>query len=133
MQTARVGVVVAAAIVRDGRVLAARRSAPPQLAGGWEFPGGKVEPGESDADALRRECAEELGVEVAVGRLLAEAAIRHGLTLRVYRATLESGEPVAMQDHDDLRWLGAADVDDVAWLRPDRPAVAAIGHELRRP
>ena len=55
--------VVAAALIRDRTVLAARRRRPD----GWEFPGGKVEPGEADGQALRRECSEELGVEVAVG------------------------------------------------------------------
>ena len=59
--------IVAAAIVHDGRVLACERAAPPEVAGRWEFPGGKVEPGETDAQALARECAEELGVRVAVG------------------------------------------------------------------
>ena len=56
-----------ASIVEDGRVLAARRTGPPELAGQWELPGGKVDPGETEADALARELAEELGIEVAVG------------------------------------------------------------------
>ena len=118
--------VVGAAIERDGRVLAARRSAPAALSGGWEFPGGKLEPGETPAAALARECAEELGVRVAVGALLAETPIRDGLTLAVYRARLVAGEPRALQDHDELRWLGRAELDDVDWLAPDRPAVALL-------
>ena len=60
-------VIVAAVIITDGRVLACERSAPPEVAGRWEFPGGKVEPGETDPQALARECAEELGVRVEVG------------------------------------------------------------------
>src|SRR5690606_41236999 len=59
--------VVGGALVRDGRLLAAQRAHPAEIAGKWELPGGRVEPGESDADALRREFAEELDVEVTVG------------------------------------------------------------------
>jgi 8-oxo-dGTP diphosphatase len=124
-------VVVGAAIVRDGRVLAARRSAPSELAGGWEFPGGKVEDGESDAGALGRECREELGVDVAVGELVAETPIRPGLVLRVYLAALVDGTPTALQDHDELRWLGPAELDAVAWLPADVPALAALRARLR--
>jgi len=120
-------VVVGAAIVRAGSVLAARRSAPPALAGRWEFPGGKVEDGESDADALTRECREELGVDVEVGTQLARATVRDALELRVYRCTLRAGEPVALQDHDELRWVGASELGGLDWLPADRPAVAAVG------
>ena len=75
-------IVVGAAIVHDGRLLAARRSAPADLAGGWELPGGKVEPGESEADALVRECREELGVAVVVGeRVPGEWPLRDDLVL----------------------------------------------------
>lgn len=116
-----VRVVVGAAIVRDGRVLAARRSAPRELAGQWEFPGGKVEAGESERAALMRECREELGVDIVPGERLAEAPIRPGLVLRLYRATLLTGEPAALQDHDELRWLALDELESVAWLPADRP------------
>jgi 8-oxo-dGTP diphosphatase len=119
-------IVVGAAIVRDGRVLAARRSAPPELAGRWEFAGGKREDGESDASALARECHEELGVAIEVCELLGAAAIRPGVELRIYRAALQAGEPSALQDHDDLRWLAADELDDVNWLPADRPVLAAV-------
>ena len=71
-------VIVAAVIITDGRVLACERSAPPEVAGRWEFPGGKVEPGESDQQALARECAEELGVRVEEPRLLRTQRILEG-------------------------------------------------------
>jgi 8-oxo-dGTP diphosphatase len=124
--------VVGAAIVRGARVLAARRSAPPELAGGWEFPGGKVEAGEDDHSALVRECREELGVGITVGGLLAETRIRDGLVLRVYLAELRTGVPEALADHDGLRWLTVAELHDVPWLAPDRPAVEALRRVLNR-
>ncbi len=119
-------VVVGAAVVRAGRVLAARRCRPAWLAGGWEFPGGKVEEGETPRAALARECREELGVEVAVGAWLARADVRPGLVLEVYLAELRSGEPRPLVDHDALRWLAPAELDEVGWLGPDRPAVEAV-------
>jgi 8-oxo-dGTP diphosphatase len=120
-------IVVGAAIVRDGRLLAARRNAPSALAGGWELPGGKVEAGETESEALVRECREELGVAVLPGdRVPGEWRLRDDLVLRVYLATILRGDPQPLEDHDQLRWLGAAEVDDVAWLPADLPAVAAV-------
>ena len=116
-------VVVGAAILRDGRVLAARRNAPPETAGGWEFPGGKVEPGETDAQALIRECLEELGVRIVPGTELGDQVLSTGALLRVYLAELADGEPRVLQDHDELRWLAAAELNDVRWLPADRAFV----------
>jgi 8-oxo-dGTP diphosphatase len=124
--------VVGAAIVRDARVLAARRRAPARFAGGWEFPGGKVEPGESDVEALVRECEEEMAVAIAVGELLGESA-EGAIRLTLYAAALLRGEPAALQDHDELRWLAADELDDVGWLPIDQsllPAVAALLQRL---
>ena len=112
--------VVGAAIIRDGRVLAARRTFPAEAAGRWEFPGGKVEPGETPDAALVREIAEELGCAIAVdGWLAGEAAIGSTHVLTVARGTLLSGEPHP-HEHDAVRWLAADEFDDV-WLEPDRP------------
>ncbi|MFE0106402.1 (deoxy)nucleoside triphosphate pyrophosphohydrolase [Streptomyces sp. NPDC059009] len=120
-------IVVGAALYDDGRLLAARRSAPPELAGGWELPGGKVEPGESCEDALVRELREELGVEAELtGRVPGEWALPRGHVLRVWRARLVSGEPKPLEDHDELRWLGAGEIWSVGWLEADVPAVAAV-------
>jgi 8-oxo-dGTP diphosphatase len=124
-----VQIVVGAAIVRRGRVLAARRAVPADLAGQWEFPGGKVEPGESDVDGLTRECREELGVQIGVGELLG-CIESPGFALRVYLAELIAGEPQPLADHDELRWLGAAELEDVAWLPADRPLIAALRSRL---
>jgi 8-oxo-dGTP diphosphatase len=124
-------VVVGAAIVRDGRVLAARRSAPPELAGRWEFPGGKVEDGESDLAALVRECREELGVSAEIGDLLAETPISDGLVLRVHVVELIAGVPKPLEDHDKLRWLAATDLDSVDWLPADLPVLVRVRPYLR--
>ncbi|RAY14521.1 DNA mismatch repair protein MutT [Actinomadura craniellae] len=119
-----------AAIVRDGRVLAAQRSEPPELAGGWEFPGGKVDPGESDGAALVRECHEELGVKIRVGaRLGGDFPLESGQTLRVWWAELVDGEPRPLE-HLALRWLGSAELYDVAWLAGDLPVVDLVRAHL---
>lgn len=132
-------VVVGAALVDDldrpTRVLAARRIAPPELAGGWEFPGGKVEPGESLDAALRREIGEELGVDVELGDEVSGPVdlgsasgwpLKPGWAMQVRFAQITRGElqPV---DHDELRWLARDQLFDVPWLTPDLPIVEVIG------
>jgi len=114
-------VVVGAAILDGDRVLAARRTAPVAAAGRWEFPGGKVEPGETPEQALVREIAEELGCAIGVtGWLAGEAPIGETHLLTVAVAHLVSGDPVP-REHDLVRWLAADDLDSVDWLEPDRP------------
>ncbi|WP_327285225.1 (deoxy)nucleoside triphosphate pyrophosphohydrolase [Streptomyces sp. NBC_01205] len=127
-----VRVVVGGALCHEGRLLAARRSAPPEVAGRWELPGGKTEPGESVPEALVRELREELGVEAEpLERIPGEWPVRPGLVLQVWTARLLSGEPVPLEDHDELRWLGPEELDSVDWLDQDRPAVVEAGHRLR--
>ena len=120
-------VVVATAIVRDGRVLVAQRTRPPELAGQWELPGGRVEAGEPEDAAVIRECREELGTAVRVtGRLGTDLPIRAGV-LRVHRAELVPGapEPRALE-HAQLRWVAAAELRDVNWVEADRAVVADL-------
>ena len=120
-------VVVAAAIARDGRYLVARRTRPADVAGRWEFPGGKVEPGETEAQALAREIREELGVEIAVGdRIPGEWPLRDELVLQLYLATLVTGEPMPLEQHDEIRWVALADFDSVDWLPSDVDAVRSL-------
>ncbi|MFI7541013.1 (deoxy)nucleoside triphosphate pyrophosphohydrolase [Actinoplanes sp. NPDC049599] len=121
-------VIVAAVIVTAGRVLACERAAPPEVAGRWEFPGGKVEPGETDAQALARECAEELGVRVAVGdRVGPDVPLAHGrAVLRVFTVTLLNGDEPRALEHTAMRWLSADELDSVPWLPADRPIVAEL-------
>ncbi|WP_274561757.1 (deoxy)nucleoside triphosphate pyrophosphohydrolase [Streptomyces spiramyceticus] len=124
-------VVVGAAVYDRGRLLAARRSAPPELAGGWELPGGKVEPGESPEQALVRELREELGVETeTLERIPGEWPLKPGHVLQVWTVRLVSGTPRPLQDHDALRWLQPHEADSVEWLEADRPAVAEAVRRL---
>jgi 8-oxo-dGTP diphosphatase len=114
-------VAAVALIDADGRVLIAQRPEGKQLAGRWEFPGGKVEPDESPEAALVREIAEELGVEIELTQWLDGAApigSTHMLTVALARIVAGDPEPT---EHDRIRWLTAAELDDVDWLEPDRP------------
>jgi 8-oxo-dGTP diphosphatase len=130
--------VVGAAIVAEGRVLVAQRSGGP-YDGLWEFPGGKVERGESDLSALVRECAEELGVTIVpqafVGEVLLDGVVGGGApgasTLRVWWARLAGGEPVA-QEHAQLRWVRAGDLEALDWIAADRPLLPAVRALLTR-
>jgi 8-oxo-dGTP diphosphatase len=127
--------VVGAAVVDDldapTTLLAARRTLPASLAGGWELPGGKVEPGEAPEDALHRELAEELGVRVQVG---AEVTPPDGdgwplspvHRMRVWLVRIVDGEPLPLEDHDAVRVLGPGEWFDVAWLPADVPVVRAL-------
>ena len=124
--------VVGAAIVRGGRLLAARRTRPAAAAGRWELPGGKVEPGESPDDALAREVAEELGCRVVVTRWLDRSVpVSAGLTLRVAVARAVDREPEPVE-HDRVRWLAADELDEVDWLDADRPFLPELRAELAR-
>lgn len=126
---------MAAAVVDDldhpTRLLAARRTEPPALAGGWEFPGGKVEPGETPEAALHREIHEELGVTVRTGRRLAAPTedgswpLGERYRMTVWLAVVVEGDPQPI-DHDALQWLAADDLYAVAWLPADRPIVQAL-------
>ncbi|HEY5854847.1 MAG TPA: (deoxy)nucleoside triphosphate pyrophosphohydrolase [Aldersonia sp.] len=123
---------VAAAIVADGRLLLAQRTRPAEYAGLWELPGGKVEAGETPADALRRELAEELGVDVAASsRIGIDVPLAGDLVLRAYRARIVAGTPVAL-DHAALCWVDADELADVDLVPNDRVWLADLVAELRR-
>jgi 8-oxo-dGTP diphosphatase len=126
-------IVVAGAIITGSTVLVAQRVRPPELAGRWELPGGKVAPGETEPEALARELAEELGLEtgdVVVGeRLGADIALNDTTTLRAYRVRLIRGEPHP-RDHRALRWVTAAGLHDVDWVPADRGWLADLEQAL---
>ncbi|MGW4895016.1 NUDIX domain-containing protein [Kitasatospora sp. NPDC004240] len=120
-------IVVGGALIHRGRVLAARRSAPPEVAGRWEFPGGKTEPGETEEQALERELLEELGVRAkALERLPGAWDVRPGLELRFWAAELLSGEPRPLEDHSELRWLAPEELAGLDWLDHDREVLPHV-------
>lgn len=123
-------VVVGAALVDGGRVLAAQRAEPAELAGRWELPGGKVDPGESDEDALVRECREELGVTIRLrARVGGDWPLGVGVVMRVWLAELAEGS-VRPLEHLALRWLSGEELFDVDWLPADMPIIEAIRTHL---
>lgn len=130
--------VVAAAIVDDldapTALLAARRRAPVSLAGRWEFPGGKVEPGEDPVAAVHRELREELGVGVTLGAELVGPddgcwRLTERYTMRLWTAEVRDGTPEPLVEHDELRWLPRGRWLTVPWLDADVRIVEALAAE----
>lgn len=127
-------IVVAAVIARastgaESEVLACRRAAGKDDAGRWEFPGGKVEPGESPEDALTREIREELDVVIRpTAHLTTDDTAVNGRVIRLVclRAELVGAAPSSSTDHDELRWIPVAALRDLDWAAPDLPAVALL-------
>ncbi|MEP2774775.1 MAG: (deoxy)nucleoside triphosphate pyrophosphohydrolase [Luteolibacter sp.] len=115
----------------DGRVLACKRSDERHLGGLWEFPGGKVDAGESHETALERELREELGISVVVGDRLdavvewtdGEVAIR----LTGYRCEISEGEPVALE-HEEMRWCEVSELEGLDWAEADVPLVGEVSN-----
>ncbi|WNV82383.1 NUDIX domain-containing protein [Umezawaea sp. Da 62-37] len=128
LQMAEAAVVVGAAITRDGLLLVQQRAFPVEAEGKWELPGGRVDPGETEAVALARECVEELGVEVGVGEQIGpDVPLRASLLLRVFSAELApgSGEPEA-REHRAVRWIPVSELDGLDWLPADRVLVPGL-------
>lgn len=127
-----VGALIVDSLSAPTRVLAARRSKPADLRGAWEFPGGKVEPGEEPTQALVREVIEELGVELRLGDELSTPdggwPISDRWSLRLFLAEVVDGVPTPDDSHDAVRWLDADALGSVAWLPADEAALA----DLRR-
>ena len=134
--------IVAVAIVDDleapGKLLAARRNRPESLAGLWEFPGGKVEPGESEIDAVHRELREELGVAIQLGAPIPGPhpqgwPLNEKAAMRMWFAQITAGVPDTLDGHDQLAWL-ALDGSlhkAVEWIPADAPIVAACLEQAR--
>ena len=120
--------VTAALIVTDGKILAARRASNRHLAGFWEFPGGKIETGESPEQCLARELSEEFEVESSIGEFFMESVYHYeekSIKLLVYRATLHSAINT-MNDHDKICWLAPHCLRELKWAPADEPIVEAL-------
>lgn len=118
MKTVRV---VAAVICDGGRVFATQRGYGEQK-DGWEFPGGKTEPGETPQQALKREIREELDTEIEVGELLTTVEYDYPafhLSMQCFLCRIVEGTPV-LKEHEAARWLAREELESVDWLPPDR-------------
>jgi 8-oxo-dGTP diphosphatase len=120
--------VTAAIIEEGGRVLIARRKKGDRCEGRWEFPGGKVEPGETPEESLKRELREEMGIDVTVGEQLCVCPFRAGeslMELLVYRTRIVNGK-VVCNDHDEVRWVEPGELGRYDLTDPDRRFVASV-------
>lgn len=121
---------VVAGVATDGDTVFACRRSPERSAGGrWEFPGGKIEPGETPEQALARELREELAAEVVVGPLLDRSVVTVGelqVDLSCYAVSFRGEPPVSSTDHDRLRWVARTELAELDWASPDLPMVRIL-------
>lgn len=126
--------VVGAVILRDGAVFAVQRGPEKALPGMWEFPGGKVEDGETPKDALERELREELLCTADVGDFITTTAYEYSfgtVILSTYFCELLEGEP-QLTEHAKLRWVDPSELDSLDWAPADIPAVKIVMEKLAR-
>ena len=123
--------VVAALVERDGRFLACRRDTRKARGGMWEFPGGKVEPGETKEQALVRECREELAVTLSVGEVFMEVIHEYpDLTVRLtlFHATIADGVPQKLE-HNDIHWIGVDEIPNYDFCPADKEVLRRLQNE----
>ena len=124
--------VVGAVITRDGLILCAQRGLAGNLPGLWEFPGGKIESGESKPEALQREISEELGCGISVGNEITTTVHEYEfgtVHLTTFYCQLEDGEP-NLSEHSQIRWLRPSQLTSLEWAAADIPTIGIINSEL---
>ncbi|MBB5832879.1 (deoxy)nucleoside triphosphate pyrophosphohydrolase [Brachybacterium aquaticum] len=125
--------VVGAIVERNGAVFAARRNAERSAGGLWEFPGGKIETGETPEAALRRELQEELGVDVAVGPFVDRSLSDVGtarIELSCYAAQFTGEDPTTSSDHDAMQWVPLTELSSLQWAPGDVPLLEGLPERL---
>ena len=126
---------VVAAVIRDGTRIFATQRGYGEFKDGWEFPGGKIEPGEDPRDALRREIMEELRTGIEAGELLTTIEYDYPafhLSMQCFWAHITEGSPVLLE-HEAARWLKEDELDSVEWLPADLEVIGLIRKELADP
>jgi 8-oxo-dGTP diphosphatase len=120
--------VTAAIIVNSGKIFIAKRKPPGRMPGMWEFPGGKIEEGESPEQCLRRELHEEFGIDAAVGRHVGTSIYQYEfytVELMAYRTRIIAGE-ITLNDHSDMAWVVPGDLSGYEFAPADLPFVEKI-------
>jgi 8-oxo-dGTP diphosphatase len=124
--------VTAAVIEKDGKILIAKRKQKDPLGGKWEFPGGKLESGETPEACLKRELREELGIETRVGEFLCSSRFvyRHiAIELLAYRTSYVSGE-IRLHEHERVEWILPEELNDYDFSEADKPVVRKLAEGL---
>ena len=125
--------VTGAVFVRDDRIMAAQRGESKSLAGYWEFPGGKIESGETGEESLARELREELLIDATVGDFIARSEYEYSfgtVRLDAYFCTFSDDVERQLTEHAQVRWLAADELDDVEWAPADIPIIDELKTRL---
>lgn len=128
MNMERKSIEVVAAIIRKENMIFATQRGYGEFKDGWEFPGGKIEFGETPQQALIREIREELDVEIEVGQLVDIVEYdypKFHLTMHCFMCTIKTGELI-LKEHEAAKWLTKKNIDTVDWLPADRGLISKI-------